>query len=108
MRSIASTRPDSTKNSAGPPMPNDVREASGSSSVTPGSARSQSRLDLLGQLIAQPLANVACSHQQEQVVRSNQVLERLARILEAPNVRAVRQAVGEVARADARRVLLAG
>ncbi len=90
MRSIASARPDSTKNSAGPPMPKDVREASGSSGLTPGSARSQSRLDFLRQLIAQLLANVARSHQQEQVVRSDQVLERLARILEAPDVRAVR------------------
>src|SRR6266567_175769 len=107
VRSIASTRPDSMKNSAGPPMPNDVRVASGSSWLTPGSARSQSELDLLRQLIAQLLANVARPHQQEQVVRSDQVLENLARVLEAADVRAVGQAVGEVARADARRVLLA-
>src|SRR5438874_745980 len=107
VRSIASTRPDSTKNSAGPPMPNDVREARGSSWLTPGRARSQSRLDFLRQLIAQLLANVTGSHQQEHVVRSNQVLERLARVLEAADVRAVGQPVGEVARADASRVLLA-
>src|SRR5260221_1653108 len=108
MRSIASTRPDSTKNSAGPPMPNDVRVASGSSWLTPGSARSQSRLDFLRQLIAQLLSNVARSHQEEQVVRSDQVLERLARLLAAPDLRAVGQAVGEIARRDACPVLLAG
>src|SRR2546423_9092200 len=106
MRSIASPRPDSTKNSAGPPMPNDVRVASASSSLTPGSARSQSRLDFLRQLIAQLLANVARPHQQEQVVRSDQILERLARIVEAADVRAVGQPVREVARADAGPVLL--
>src|SRR5438270_4995432 len=106
MRSIASARPDSTKNSAGPPMPNDVRVASASSSLTPGSARSQSRLDFLRQLIAQLLANVARPHQQEQVVRSDQILERLARIVEAAYVRAVGQPMREVARADAGRVLL--
>src|SRR5204862_33250 len=82
VRSIASTRPDSTKNSAGPPIPKDVRVARGSSWLTPGSARSQSRLDFLRQLIAQLLANVAGSHQQEHVVRSNQVLEHLARVLD--------------------------
>src|SRR5579859_5372076 len=108
VRSIASTRPDSTKNSAGPPMPNDVRVASGSSSSTPAIVRSQSKLDFLRQLIAQLLANVARSHEQEQVVRSNEALERLARLLEAADVGAVRQAVGQVARADARRVLLSG
>src|SRR5260221_537685 len=108
MRSIASTRPDSTKNSAGPPMPNDVRVARGSSRLTPGSARSQSRLDFLRQLIAQLLANVARSHQQEQVVRSDPVLEPLARLFEAPDVRAVVQAARQIARCDAGPVLLDG
>jgi hypothetical protein len=42
-------------------MPNDVREARGSFSFTPGRARSHARLDALRQLIAQ-LADIARSH----------------------------------------------
>src|SRR6266704_3048900 len=86
MRWIASTRPDSTKNSAGPPMPKDVRVARGSSSLTPGSPRSQSRLDLLRQLIPKPLADVARTHEQQQIVRTDQLFEHLARALEAAGV----------------------
>src|SRR5947209_19486990 len=86
VRSIASTRPDSTKNSAGPPMPNEVRVASGSSSVTPGRLRSQSVLDFLRQLISKPFANVAGAHQQQEIVRAHQAFEHLAYPLEASRV----------------------
>src|SRR6266516_4881501 len=48
---IASGRASSRKNSAGPPMPNEVRDASASSSLTPARPRSQARLDLVRQVI---------------------------------------------------------
>jgi len=59
--SIPSTLPSSRKKSAGPPMPNEVREASGSFSRIPEMARSQARLDALRQLIAQ-LPDIARAH----------------------------------------------
>src|SRR5258705_4997265 len=68
----------STKKSAGPPMPNDVREASGSSSLTAGSERSQLSLDAMRQLIA-PLGNVSGAHQEHEVVRSHPPPEHLSR-----------------------------
>src|SRR5260370_32428642 len=46
--------------------PNDVRVASGSPMRTPGSSRSQARLDPLRQLIAQ-LSDVTRAHQEENV-----------------------------------------
>src|SRR3989442_6916610 len=49
--SIASARASSTRKSAGPPMPKEVRDASPSSSLTPGCSRSQARLDFVLQLI---------------------------------------------------------
>src|SRR2546422_11313408 len=49
--SIASARASSTRKSAGPPMPKEVRDASASSSLTPGCSRSQARLDFVLQLI---------------------------------------------------------
>src|SRR5438445_13513213 len=49
--SIASVRASSTRKSAGPPMPKEVRDASGSSDLTPGSSRSQARFDFVLQLI---------------------------------------------------------
>src|SRR6266702_2926287 len=47
---IASGRASSRKNSAGPPMPNEVRDASASSSLTPARPRSQARRDLVRQV----------------------------------------------------------
>src|SRR5712692_467180 len=105
--SIASGRASSRKNSAGPPMPNEVRDASGSSSLTPGSARSQARLDLVRQVIAQ-LFDVARAHQQDEVVGADDLLEGLPRLDEIADVDGVRNLVREVGRADARDVLLAG
>src|SRR5258705_5242297 len=96
----------STKKSAGPPMPNDVREASGSSSLTAGSERSQVSLDAVRQLIAQ-LVDVSGAHQEYEVVRSNQTLEHLARRLEIADVRGARDLVRQLRRVDASRVLLA-
>src|SRR5712691_3902164 len=75
----------STKKSAGPPMPKDVRESSGTSSLTPGSERSQACLDAVRQLIAQ-LVDVPRAHQEHEVVRSNQSLEHLARRLEVADI----------------------
>src|SRR5581483_68533 len=98
----------STKNSAGPPMPNDVRVLSGSASFTPGRPRSQSRLDFLRQLIAQLLADVARAHQQHQVVTADQALKRQSGRIEIADVRAPRHEVGEVARVDAVTVVLTG
>src|SRR5467141_1351122 len=95
----------STKKSAGPPMPNDVREASGSSSLTAGSERSQLSLDAVRQLIAQ-LVYVSGAHQEHEVVRSNQTFEHLARRLEIADVRGAGNLVRELCRVDARRVLL--
>src|SRR6266705_2804493 len=76
---IASARASSRKKSAGPPMPNDVREASGSSASTAGSSRSHARLDLVRQLIAQ-LLDVAGAHQEHQIVRSHDLVQRLLRV----------------------------
>ena len=75
----------STKNSAGPPMPKDVREASGSSSLTAGSERTQLSLDAVRQLIAQ-LVDVSRAHQEHEVVGSNQSLEHLVRRFEIAHV----------------------
>src|SRR5260370_33783694 len=60
----------SAKNSAGPPMPNDVRAASGSAWRTPGKPRSQGGVDPLRQLIAQ-LSDVAGAHQDKDVVAAD-------------------------------------
>src|SRR5690348_10214812 len=98
----------STKNSAGPPMPNDVREASGSSALTPPRARSQSRLDFLRQLIAQLLADVARAHQQHQVVAPDEALQGQPGGFEVTDIRTARHEVGQVAGAEPGGVLLAG
>src|SRR5438552_4456143 len=98
--SIISGRASSTKKSAGPPMPNDVREASGSSSLTPGSARSQATLDFVRQLIAQ-LLDVAGAHQKEQVIRPHDLLQRLFCPLERTDIDGTWDLVGEVRRLDA-------
>src|SRR5229473_5251155 len=68
---------NSAKYSAGPPMPNEVREASGSPRRTPGSSRSHARLDSLRQLIAQ-LSDVTRAHQEENVVGADQTFEGFA------------------------------
>src|SRR5260370_21044215 len=83
--SIACGRPSSTKKSAGPPMPKDVREASGSSSLTPGSEASHLTLDAVRQLIAQ-LVDVARSHQEQEIARPDKAFEHLARGLEVAGV----------------------
>src|ERR1700737_5494658 len=105
--SIACGLPIARKNSAGPPMPKDVREASGSSSPTPGSARSHLTLDAVRQLIAQ-LVDVARAHQEQQIARSNQALQDLARGLEIADVRSVRKLRREVPGLNPIRVLFAG
>src|SRR5258707_13235154 len=74
--SMPSALAGSRKKSAGPPMPNDVREAIGSFSRTPGRPRSQARLDALRQLIAQ-LADIPRTPQKQNVVWSDQALQRL-------------------------------
>src|SRR6202171_4844909 len=104
--SIAWGLPISTKNSAGPPMPKELLEARGSASLTPGSARSHLTLDAVRQLIAQ-LVDVAGAHQEQEVARSHQALQHLARGLEIAGIRRVRQLVGQVRGLDPRRVLLA-
>src|SRR5258705_11010731 len=96
----------STKKSAGPPMPNDVREASGSSSPTAGSERSQLSLDAVRQLIAQ-LVYVSGTHQEHEVVRSNQPLEHLARRLEIADGCGGRELVRQLRRVNSSRVLFA-
>ena len=83
--SIAFGRAISTKKSAGPPMPNDVRDASGSSSLTPGSEASHLTLDAVRQLIAQ-LVDVTCAHQEQEISRPDQTFEHLARGLEIADV----------------------
>src|ERR1700704_401527 len=103
--SIAAGLLISTKKSAGPPMPKDVREASGSSSLTAGRARSQLSLDAVRQLIAQ-LVDVPRAHQEHEVVRSNQSFEHLARRLEIADVRGAGNLVREIGRVDACGVLL--
>src|SRR5579864_9765113 len=105
--SIASGRASSRKKSAGPPMPNDVRDASGSSTLIPGRPRSQATLDFVRQVIAQ-LLDVAGAHQQHEVVRSDDLLERLLRALEAADVQGLRNLVREVCGENTGDVLLAG
>src|SRR5437870_12745775 len=87
---MASGRDISRKNSAGPPMPNDVRDASGSSSRTPGRARSQARLDLVRQVIAQ-LLYIAGAPQQHEVVRSADLLRCFLRLREIADIPTVRE-----------------
>ena len=48
-------------------MPNEVRDARGSPSFTPGSSRSQATLDLVRQVIAQ-LFDIAGAHEEDQVI----------------------------------------
>src|SRR5438309_4672690 len=97
---MASGRASSRKNSAGPPMPNEVREASGSSALTPASPRSQARLDLMRQVIAQ-LLDVAGAHEQNEVVGADDLLERFPRLLEIADVEALRDLVRKIGRLDA-------
>src|SRR5216683_8436001 len=104
--STACGRPSSTKKSAGPPMPNDVFEASGSSSLTPGSEASHLALDAVRQLIAQ-LVDVARSHQEQEVARPDEAFEHLARRLEVAGVRCVWHLVRQVRGLDPGGVLLA-
>src|ERR1043166_4754836 len=91
---IASGLVSSTKNSAGPPMPKDVRDANASSSLIPGRDRSQSTLDFVRQLIAQ-LLDVARAHQEQQVVRPDDLVQRLFRALERSDVRRVTHLVSQ-------------
>src|SRR3982074_1652267 len=103
--SIAAGRPISTKKSAGPPIPNDVRGASASSSRTEGSERSQLSLDAVRQLIAQPV-DVPCAHQKQQVARPDKAFEHLPRRLEVADVSGARDLVRQLRRIDARRAVL--
>src|ERR1700694_2394847 len=103
--SIALGRPSSTKKSAGPPMPNDVREASGSSSLTPGSEASHLALDAVRQLIAQ-LVDVARAHQEQEVARAHEALEHLSRRLEVAGIGCVWHLVRKVRGLHAEGVLL--
>src|SRR5213082_2215144 len=105
--SIISGRAISTKKSAGPPMPNDVREASGSSSLTPGSWRSQASLDRVRQLIAQ-LLDIACAHEQDQVIRPDDLVQGFLRLREIADVDRLGDLVRQVRRLHARDVFLAG
>src|SRR2546425_3682294 len=104
---MVSVRPISRKKSAGPPMPKDVRDASGSFSRIPGRPRSQASLDALRQLIAQ-LSNVARAHQQQEVVRPDQAFQCLAGALEVADVDPVGELVGKVRSLYSGRVVLAG
>src|SRR6266849_5796921 len=97
--SIASDRASSRNNSAGPPMPNEVREARSSPSLTPGCSRSQARLDLVRQLIAQ-LLDVSRAHQQHEVVGAHELLVRLLRLDEVADIGRLRNLVREVFGAD--------
>src|SRR5713226_10139718 len=97
----------SAKYSAAPPMPNDVRVASGSLLRTPGSSRSQARLDSLRQLIAQ-LSDVTRAHQEENVVWAHKPFERFASALKRTHVDGIWNHVGQVARLDPGGVFLAG
>src|SRR6202158_1363970 len=97
----------SAKNSAGPPMPNDVRVASGSPLRTPGSPRSQARLDSLRQLIAQ-LSDVTRAHQEENVVWAYKPFQRFAGALKRTHVHSVGNHVRQVAGLDPGGVVLAG
>src|SRR6202521_3298463 len=102
---IATGRLISMKKSAGPPMPNDVRDPSGSSSLTAGSERSQLSLDAVRQLIAQPV-DVSGAHQEQQVARADKTLEHLARHLEVADVCGARDLVRQLRSVDSRRVFL--
>src|ERR1700686_1093840 len=93
--SIAAGRPSSTKKSAAPPMPKDVREASGSSSLTPGSEASHLTLDAVRQLIAQ-LVDIARAHQEQEIARAGEALEHLARRLEVAGIGCVRHLARQV------------
>src|SRR5580693_8831365 len=104
--SIAFGRPSSMKKSAGPPMPKEVREARGSSSLTPGSEASHLTLDAVRQLIAQ-LVDVARTHQEQQIARPDKALEHLARRREVAGVGCIRHLVRQVGGLHARFVLLA-
>src|SRR2546428_8271254 len=64
---------DSMKNSAGPPMPNEVREASGSPPPAPGTSLSQGRLNFLRHHNA-PLFYVPRPHQHKHAARVHQGL----------------------------------
>src|SRR5215472_2042324 len=92
--SITSGRASSIKNSAGPPIPNEVRDASGSPSWIPASPRSHARLVLVRQVIAQPV-DVACAHEQDKVVRSDGLFQCLPRALERPRIKRLRDLVRE-------------
>src|SRR5690242_5399149 len=104
--SIASGRASSTKNSAGPPMPNEVRDASGSSSFIPDSPRSQVRLDFVRQVIAQ-LLDIAGAHEQQQVVGSDDLVQSLLRLDEVADVGRLADLMRQVFGPNMRRVLLA-
>src|SRR5258708_5751279 len=104
--SMAFGRPSSAKKSAGPPMPNDVFEASGSSSLTAGSEASHLTLDAVRQLIAQ-LVDVARSHQEQEIARPDKAFEHLARRLEVAGVGCVWHLVRQVRGLDPGGVLLA-
>src|SRR5260370_27871176 len=104
--SIACGRASSTKKAAGPPRRKDVREASGSCSLTPGSEASHLTLDAVRQLIAQ-LVDVAGAHQEQQIARANEALEHLARRREVAGIGGVRHLVRQVLGLDAGGVLLA-
>src|SRR6266700_2600058 len=103
---IASGRASSRKNSAGPPMPNEVRDASASSSLTPARPRSQARLDLVRQVIAQ-LLDVTRAHEEHQVIRPDDLFQRLPCPGEIADVDATRNLVRQVGRADSGDVFLA-
>src|SRR2546430_3993739 len=90
--SIASARASSTRKSAGPPMPKEVRDASGSSSLTPGCSRSHARLVLVRQVIAQ-LLDIARAHEQNKVIRTDDLPERFFGFDEVADVDAVRDLV---------------
>src|SRR5579864_102911 len=105
-RSIALAAASSRKNSAGPPIPKDVRELSGSCSLIPGSDRSHPMLDLVRQVIAQ-LLDVAGAHEQDEIVRTDDLLECFARGLEITDVDRLRDLVREVGRLNAGDVVLA-
>src|SRR5258708_36170134 len=102
--SIAGGGRSPTKKSAGPPMPKDVREASGSSSLTPDSEASHLTLDAVRQLIAQ-LVDVAGAHQEQQIARADEALEHLARRREVAGIGGVRHLVRQVRGLDAGGVL---
>src|SRR2546423_10528146 len=105
--SMASARPSSRKNSAGPPMPNEVRDARASPSFTPGSSRSQARLDFVRQVIAQ-LFDIAGAHEEDQVIGADDLFQRFLRFGEVADVDALRNLMREAGRANAGDVVLAG